>query len=72
MGWFSDFLDDVIGIDPPKPPPAPKAPSYRQVVEETSRQVRNKQLSLERMVGSSRRRGRRQLVSEQDVAMRLT
>ena len=25
LGWWSEFKDDVIGIDPPKPPPPPPA-----------------------------------------------
>lgn len=68
MGLFSWFADDVLGIDPPKPPPPPPAPKTKKA----SQIAQERTMSLERMVAYSRRGGRRQLATEQDVGMRLS
>jgi hypothetical protein len=68
MGFFSDFFDDILGFDPPKPPPAPRQVDNRKQI---AKQALASTMSLERMVAYTRRGGRRQLATEQDVGMRL-
>lgn len=68
MGFFSWFSDDILGIDPPKPPPPPPPPT----VKKASQLAQERTMSLERMVAYSRRGGRKQLMSEAEVGMRLS
>jgi len=69
MGLFSWFSDNVLGIDPPRPPAPPPAP---KAAKKASQIAQERTMSLERMVAYSRRGGRKQLVTEQDVGMRLS